>query len=357
MLVTMNPETPLLSLCIPTYNRAVLLTQALDAILTQIGPEEAQQIEVLILDNASPDGTPAVIEDAARRSPHVSLRRVRHANNIGPDANFLEAICLASGEFVYLISDDDVLLPGGVRKLLEMIQRYPDFDAFSLNCQGFQFSPEEPGVPYLVLSEDLATQDKDEVLQMAQTSIGFMSIMAFRKARIADRIAAGMYADKIGTHFLQSYVFLDVLLGGNGFAAAATPMIAQRAENSTAFNYFQVFITEIHALMTYAQRIGFSRSVVRKIEAKNLTQTRHFISRVMIYGREREMWSSRRDAISRLFGVYGWNPYIWLVLVPLMFFPRPLRPLVPLVRRLLGRPEAAAERAARGGWGPDATRP
>ncbi len=344
----MNPETPLLSLCVPTYNRAALLTQSLDAILSQIGPEETRQIEVLILDNASPDGTPDVIEKAGRRSPHAPLRYIRNAENIGADANFLKAISLARGTFVYLLSDDDILLPGGVRKLLEMIHQHPDLDAFSLNCRSFHISPEEHTENWLALPEDAVIRDKDEVLRLVRTSIGYMSIMAFRRGRVADGLAAGMYADKVGTYFLQAYIFLDVLSGGNGVAVLATPMLAQRAENCTSISYFRVFVTEMNALMAYAVRVGFSRRVVRAIMQGNLIDVRHYVSSVNIYGCALETWSSRRDGISRLFRVYGLRPYLWLVVVPLMFFPRPLRPLVRPLRRLLGRPEAASDKAVRG---------
>lgn len=335
----MNPATPTLSLCVPTYNRAALLEQALGAILAQIGLEEARQVEVLVLDNASPDRTPDMVEKAGQQWSHIPLRYVRNAENIGPDANFLKAIEMARGTFVYLLSDDDILLPGAVTKLLTLIQAHPDLDGICINSRPFVLSPEEEGDARLDIAEDTTFQNRDEVLHLLRGSIGFLSIMAFRKVRIADRIAAGAYADKVGTYFLQSYLFLDVLSNGNGFAATATPMIAQRAENCTGINYFRVFITEIHALLAYARQIGFSRSVIREIKYENLVATRHFVSRVMIYGRERALWSSRPDAIRRLFRVYGFTPYLWLVVVPLMFFPPPLRPLVLRLRRLLGRPE------------------
>ena len=330
-------ETPRLSLCIPTYNRAALLTLALDAILPQIGPEEAPQVEVLILDNASPDETPDVVAAAQRKWSHISLHCVRNAENLGPDGNFLKAIQMAHGTFVYLLSDDDILLPGAVKKLLEMIKQHPDFDAFSLNCRAFRHSLEDAGDTWLPVSEDTVLQDKSEVLRLTQTSIGFMSIMAFRKSRIAERIAAGMYADKVGTYFLQAYLFLDVLSENNGFAVTATPMLAQRAENSTRLNYFRVFVTEINALMTYAARTGYSLQVINPIMRGNLVGVRHYVSGVKIYGRGLDLWTSRREAISRLFQVYGFRPYLWLVVVPLMFFPRWLRPLVLIIRRLLGR--------------------
>jgi len=356
-----NPP-PELSLCIPTYNRSALLTQSLQAVLSQIGPEEAAQVEVVVLDNASPDGTPGVVEEAGRQAPHVGLRSLRHPENLGMDRNFLEAIRQARGKFVCLLSDDDLLLPGAVAKLLALIRQWPEFDGFCLNVSPFRDDPLEEAprlleeaprlleeaprlleeAPRLLdIKEDVVLRDRDAVLQLIRSSITFLSILAFRKARIAEPLAAGKYQSMIGTYCLQGYVYLDAIAAGNNFVAVARPMVANRVENSHALNYFQVFITELTALLNYAENLGFSRRLIQRSKAENLKDARYFITRVMIYGRQTEAWSSRPDAIRRLFRVYGFSPYLWLVIVPLMFFPRSLRPLAFLIRRLLGRPYIA----------------
>ncbi len=332
---------PTLSLCIPTYNRAPLLKQSLTAVLAQVDPQEAAQVEVLVLDNASGDSTPEVVEEARRLSPDVPFCYVRHPENIGMDKNFLEAIRLAQGRFVLLVSDDDILLPGAVSALLSLIQEHPDFDGFSLNVRSFLQSPKEPTVPWIALPHDTIIRDQSEALRAMNATVGFLSILAFNKSRIADKLAAGGYEDKVGTCFLESYVFLDALHGGRGLVITAQPLVASRAENCAPWNYFRVFVTELHNMMVYAKNLGYSRQVTQKIEADNLVGVRHFVSRVKIYGSGDEHWRSRRDAIRRLFQVYRFHPYLWLVIVPLMFFPRPLRPLVFRVRRLLGRPDVA----------------
>ncbi len=337
--ISARVSVPDLSLCVPTYNRAALLAQGLRAIFDQIDPEEAVRLEVLVLDNASPDNTPAVIEQARQRSPHVPLRVVRHSENTGMDGNFMAAITEARGRFVYLVSDDDVLLPGAVTKLLYLIREHPDFDGFCLNARTFFHNPEEETPAWFPLAEDVTIWNKDEALELLETSVGFLSSLAFNKSRIAERLEAGYYRDKIGTSFVQVFMFLDVLASNKGFIVLAQPLLAQRADNSPLDNYFRVFVTGINAVMTYAEQVGYSQKGICRIKSKNLVYARHFVSRVKIYGHGAELWPSRRDAIQRLFRMYGFNPYLWLVVVPLMFFPRPLKPFVLWLRRLLGRPE------------------
>jgi len=336
---SINSETPLLSLCVPTYNRAALLGQSLDAAFSQIGPEEAARLEVLVVDNASSDGTPGVIEEAGRRSPHVPLRYLRNPENLGADGNFLRAIQMARGDFVYLLSDDDILLPGAVARLISLIRDHPDFDGFSLNARTFIRDPAEDTPAWFALPEDRTVRDGSEVFGLLQTSIGFMSILAFNRSRVAERLAAGHYRDKVGTSFLQAFLFLDVLSAGKGVVILARPLLAQRADNSPLDDYFRVFVTGINAVLTYAERAGYSGEVVRRIKSKNLVDVRHFVSRVKIHGRGAELWPSRGDAIRRLYLMYGLRPYLWLVVVPLMFIPRPLGPLALKLRRLLGRPD------------------
>ncbi len=333
-------EPPLLSLCVPTYNRAPLLRESLTSILSQIGPDEASLLEVLVMDNASSDDTPDVTAGLQKAWPQIDLNYVRNPQNLGPDRNFLKGITLARGRFVYLISDDDILLPGAVAWLLHMIQAHPDFDGFSLNVRAFRHSPDEPGVPRMPLAEDTITYDPNQVLHLTQTSIGFLSIVAFNKSRLAEKLSAGYYESKIDTLFLQSYLYLDVLAGGHGFAASAEPRLAQRLDNSMPLNFFRIFVTEINSLLVYAEQAGYSREVVQQVRSNNLIAMRHHVSRVKLYGVESEMWFSRPEAIRRLFQVYRFRPYLWLVVVPLMFFPAPLRPFVLWLRRALGRPES-----------------
>ncbi len=342
-----SKEAPSLSLCVPTYRRPALLREALRAVLDQIGPEEAAQVEILVVDNASPDDTPQAVEEIKQQSPYVPLRYVCNPENIGPDANFLKAIGLARGRFVCLLSDDDILLPGAVAKLLGLIQEYPDFGGFCLNVRPFSQDPLEETPLRMALLEDRVLVQRDEALELIRSSITFLSILAFNKSCISDHLTDGYYTEKIGTYSVTGYLFLDVIAAGKGIVAIAQPMVAQRVENTDALNYFQLFITELTALLNYAEAVGFSGKLIRQIKTENLVDARYFVALVKIYNRQTELWSSRGDAIRRLFAVYRFRPYLWLVVVPLMFFPRPLRPLVHLARRLLGRAPIAEKKEER----------
>ncbi len=100
-----------MTLLIPTYNRAVLLRQAIDSALAQT----YDNLEVLILDDSSTDNTAAV---AAEYKSKRRVRYVRHCNNLGIAGNWAAGIEMARGEYFCILHDDDTFEPEFVEKLV-----------------------------------------------------------------------------------------------------------------------------------------------------------------------------------------------------------------------------------------------
>ena len=316
--VTHPAPFPTLSLCIPTYKRAALLGQALQAVLGQITPDLTAQVEVLVLDNASPDDTPAVVQEAQSDFPHVPLRYVRRPENIGPDANFTDALTQARGEFLYLLSDDDILLPGAVAALLGLIGQHPGFDAFALNSRPFTHSPDEETAGVFRLEVDRTMTTRDEALVFLNTHITFLSCIAFRRANVAGRD----YADKVGTVVIQAFFFVDALAPGRGFYATQQPFLAQRADNNQGFNFFEVFVTNFDLVLRYARRNGYSEAAIRQVRAKVLKFVCYIIGVFKAKGAIGTVRPDYQDGMRRLWRVYGPHPVLLLVIVPMVLTPR-----------------------------------
>src|SRR5437763_494712 len=113
-LLSTRPTRPLLTIAVPTYNRAGCLRELLSGLADQLQNES--RVELIISDNASPDETPAVVQEFAARG--LRVRYMRNTQNIGPDANFLQCFEQARGKYVWLFSDDDLIVPGGLAKIL-----------------------------------------------------------------------------------------------------------------------------------------------------------------------------------------------------------------------------------------------
>lgn len=102
----------LVSILIPTYNRAQYLRGAIESALAQT----YVHLEVLVLDDCSPDNTPAVVAEYMG-DPRVQY--VRHEKNLGITGNWKFGIEKATGEYFCLLHDDDTLGPDCVSRLAE----------------------------------------------------------------------------------------------------------------------------------------------------------------------------------------------------------------------------------------------
>ena len=349
----MNPDsfTPssklLLSVCVPTYNRAALLSQSLRAILAQITPAMSGLVEVVVLDNASPDGTPAVVGKAVADFPDAAVRYVRRPENIGCDGNFTDAPNQARGEFVYLVSDDDVLLPGAVETLLTLLEAHPAVDAVALNTRPFWKSPDEPAAAVYKIPEDVLLPDRDAALLLLGAHLTFISCIAFRRAAVAGRDYSGRY----DTNLAQAYMFLDALAPGNGLYAVARPYLAQRADNNEGFDFFRVVVTNFHALLRHAKRIGYAPDAVRKLLGRHLRFLCYFVGVFKSRGAVGTIRPDYADGFRRMLRAYGLHPAVLLVLGPMMLTPRfvytALFPRLLALRRRRTQPKAARRAASR----------
>lgn len=104
-----------LSICIATYNRGNFISETLDCILAQVEPG----VEIVVVDGASPDNTPEVM--AQYVSNHPEIKYYREKENSGVDADFDKAVGYANGQYCWLMTDDDLLRSGSIKRVLSSI--------------------------------------------------------------------------------------------------------------------------------------------------------------------------------------------------------------------------------------------
>ncbi len=97
---------PLISIALPVFNGADFLAEALDSILTQ----DFGDFELVVADNASTDGTPAIIVERLRKDSRV--RHERASATVSQVANTNRAADLCRGEWIQFFCHDDVMAPG-----------------------------------------------------------------------------------------------------------------------------------------------------------------------------------------------------------------------------------------------------
>ena len=116
---------PLLSICIPTYNRMSYLRENICEFEKQISEfENPEEIEIVISDNCSPDQTQKVIEKL--KNKFLNIKYKKNKQNIGAIKNILEVINRANVEYIWLFGDDDLPVKGALLKIIEIIEKNPD---------------------------------------------------------------------------------------------------------------------------------------------------------------------------------------------------------------------------------------
>lgn len=334
-------DRPVLSIAIPTYNRAGYLFEALQALIAQLDETVSTLVEIIISDNASTDHTQALVQGMQTDYPQIQVTYFRQAETVNGNANIHNAAKLARGTFVYILSDDDVLLPGALPRLLSEVDTDPMLDAVCLNLRSFALTPSEVTPPVFRMAGDLTTSDSDEALVQTGTFLTFISAMAFRR----ELVDFNDYTCRINTALPHTYLFLDVLARMRTLLITSTPFLAVRANNSGGYNFFEVFVTNFHQALKYAEEIGFSASATKKVMSQHLVQ--HIGRSVYAfknYGAIGQLKPDYADGARRMLRVYWGNPFFWLGVMPLMLLPsqyaRFMRRLWKQAKSLRGRSTA-----------------
>ena len=116
---------PLVSVIIPTYNRPDYLVLTVDSVLSQT----YQNIEIIVVDDASTDNTPQVMSAYGDR-----IRYIREAINTGGEQVILTGLAAAQGKYINFLDHDDLMYP---QKIAHQVQRMEADDQLSMVHCGY----------------------------------------------------------------------------------------------------------------------------------------------------------------------------------------------------------------------------
>jgi glycosyltransferase involved in cell wall biosynthesis len=108
---------PLVTICIPTYNRPEMLRQSLQSVLLQ----SYRNFEVIVSDNASDTDTAAVVDSFGDHRVRVD----RLPANIGLHRNMSRCLQLGTGKYRVMLPDDDSMLPGNLESKVAFFETHP----------------------------------------------------------------------------------------------------------------------------------------------------------------------------------------------------------------------------------------
>lgn len=172
---------PLISVIVPTYNRASLLLSAIRSVLDQ----QYDDLQLIVIDDGSTDNTFTVV--SAIGDPRIELVRFEQNRGIGSARH--EGVSRARGEFIAFIDSDDIWLSGKLELQLSLFQKYPHLDLIFGNFLNINhvIGTSEPGFDQIRMRMDgLVTRPLENGIW--ETMSGFQRAMLERNFMLPSTI-------------------------------------------------------------------------------------------------------------------------------------------------------------------------
>ena len=199
-------QSPILSVCMPTYNRGGWLADRVREWLDVPAPG----LEIVVSDNASTDGTADAL--AAISDPRLVL--VRNESNVGAFENQLRALEAAHGRYVMQLMDKDELVPGGIAGALAAIEKVDvACGEFVLNSDGGSLEPVRVRSGFGAF--------RRHGLAFTHPSGHFFAASALREFGLLDRLRA---LDPVVRPYSTDYL-VSLVLGHGGYAVVDMPFV------------------------------------------------------------------------------------------------------------------------------------
>jgi len=133
-------ETPLVTIMIPVYNREQIVCRALNATLAQT----YNNLEVVVCDNASTDGTWDTLQQYANKDSRVKI--YRNETNLGPVRNWVKCLEHATGKYAKYLWSDDEISPTFVEIMVDALEKNQDCGFAYSNVKIIRTSESHEGV-------------------------------------------------------------------------------------------------------------------------------------------------------------------------------------------------------------------
>lgn len=310
----MTMPLAILTIIVPTYNRAAHLATLLAALRSELQGLESS-VEVLVSDNASTDSTPEVTAAAARDWPALTIQR--HDRNLGPDGNFLSCIPRVSTRYFWIISDDDCPKRGVLANVLRLLtERRPALVYMQSEWVNPILGPDQGEAVGALRVANLTSLQFSKAVHVWVT---FISGMLIDKERLLTELE-GYKINRFDATYLVQLGWVLPLLRSNGpFLFIADRCILATKANTGGYGLLTVFGVNFTRIVN--ETFGVNHPLARALIGGNITQ---FLPYRVWEARNPELrpaytpespWGALNDQLGQ-YWLY------WLLLVPIGRFPR-----------------------------------
>lgn len=255
------PHKPLLTIAIPTWNRATFLAKTLEQLRSEIATTPTGLVEVLVSNNASEDTTEEVIQRMVAAG--LPITSIKNPVNMGSDANIAQCFNMASGNYVLILGDDDLLVDHSLATILQRLAQ-EQYGVVCLRSYGFEndFRQEYPG-DYGVGKEYINSTD---FLVKVGPLVTFISSCIINRQLIAE-VDANQFC---GSNLVQVELVLSAMFVARKNFFFNQYIIACLRNNSSGYEFSAIFVKNLFAILDKYQSKGLDRRSIERFENKLL---------------------------------------------------------------------------------------
>lgn len=336
-------KKPVLSICIPVYNRKMIFKSMLKEVCESLLGYE-NETEIVISDNASLDNLAEVIKEISHLYPTVDFKYYKNKENIGLAANFMEVASKANGIFCWIIGSDDFVKRNAVKKLLNIIKSNQDVDLIVVNKDHVNFgnnlekikNPRE----FLNLTENISVNTKsptksfkaknlDEVVNLSFNNVllGAVMVNVFRKSiwnKVeipTDRLQGFNNLTSIYPH---CYIFAKGFFNSNCYYEADSLITtssyegieswqSSNLENFWLSNEPILYFNVLLELLDAYKLAGLNRKSYRQIKRVYIQYPARLVVPIFVrkYIQKKEIHNSKKINLSKLVKENYYNVYLY----------------------------------------------
>lgn len=310
-----------ITFCIPTLNRVKEIEVCLTSIISQAGDD----VEIVVLDGGSTDGTAELVGSFSEKYTNIKL--FTSSSKAGVDRDILEAVSHASGRFCWLFSDDDYLLSGAYAQVCNRLAADPDAVGITTNYQAYdsQLKFKIRTVPALAsgrLDSDLVFSSIDDLFLSLALHLGFISCQIVR-TDVWNRVAEKGVESKHFNSWIIIHMIGRCIQQGGHWIYLSTPCVGYRSGNDSFLSRLGIIrrqeITHVHFANTISYFFGKDSGVFRAVLKSLLTNR---MPRTLALLKSRGLSLRDHLLLFRLYSsTYHTFPQFWLLVLPVMLVP------------------------------------
>jgi glycosyltransferase involved in cell wall biosynthesis len=312
-------QRPLLSICIPTYNRSKYLKECLDSLVNQVEYNNID-VEIIVSDNNSTDATQSIVSEFEGR---LNIKYSKNTANFGSARNILLAVEeKAEGEFCWVIGDDDLVKQQGVKEIVSKIKKNNALDFFYVN-----YSLHDPRYKRKHLySDEVITwtsvgnrstydgqvNDWSEIVERDAYALTPMYASIFRRSKWKEHsIGSKLIGDfrNVESTYPHTVIFARMMTGKPAYQISYPWVSVYIGQSSWSKYEPLVMIKRFPELLDELERNGVHRSCTKRHRARMLPLSTRVALDVLRGKRYEQV--ERIDA-NRFFALNILNPNIWV---------------------------------------------